>query len=376
MGKSKITKTPSTRVQYDEEETMNEEEREAFMKAMDKMTNQSMETIKKVLLIPFIYAIGIVLKLVPGLTRDLYQQPTYYEQSFTVFINSQTSDFHVIISPVIYVVMAFVILKCRGSLFFAVSISILAELSESSFSFASQNSVYAVTSIVVLGAFYVSQKVLYVNPYGLQWFGFYIVAATLSVIVLFVSMNYLGVVLGMYMSIFISSISRLGAVKGSKPKMVVEVMLLLFTSYIVFLPAAFMHRYLTTQNPESVNLVRPYVRNMQLYVKEWDRYPSVLEFGVFALAVSILFFGKYRYTSIVPLIQIFVAILGTYLIQVETPGEAAAYRFYIIKTLLMIASGIIFSAFKIPFIAQLLVGMALILQVVYRLADYFSRQFN
>lgn len=361
--------------EIDESEELNEEEKAALMRAVDSMTNKSMDTIKKVLIIPFIFAIGCALKIIPNLTRNLYKQPSYYEQSFTAFINSVSSDAQTVLAPGIYCIIPFIIMKCRGTMFVAFIISFIFLLSEPSLALASLNATYSATIILYLIAFYVSQNLLLVNPYSLKWFGYYISTAVISCIVAFTTANFLGAIIGLYMAVFISSLSRFGEAKGSKVKLVVEVILLIVTSYVVIIPVSYLLQYLRSDK-ESCNLVRPYPKNVHEYLVEWDAHPSYVELAVTVSAIFFLFFGRYRYLSIVPLIQIVVGIIATYNIQLETPGESAAYRFFIFKLLCMIASGIIFSALKIPALAQIILGLILAIQVVYRVSDFGVRVFG
>ena len=358
-----------TKLQEAQEE-VDEKTAEQLQKMVESMTAGSTEKIRRFMTVPIIYSIALVVRTIPNFNRELYFPPSSFDQPFTSYFASKFPGPSQFIPPFIYVLITYYIIICKGSLFTASLISVQLIFSEVTYSYASQNVIVSICLVFMMLSLILSRSLLENDPYSLRWFVFYASSMICALFPLYVSVNYAGFTVASYVACFISSFSRFGNVKGSKVRLIVESFLLLVTSYIVIFPLLLI--LLKIHESEDANIYQHYTFHFSDYVLEFKKRPDPFVIITIFLSIGMIRFGKYRYVNVVPILQTLVGSLSTIFIPYETPGEAVASRLFIIKTLLMISAGIIFSASKYPFISYGIPAILCLFSIGFHVFQYFS----
>ena len=359
-----------TKLQMAQEEEKNEDAEE-IQRMVEAMTRSSVEKYQKFLVLPIVYIFAMLVRMIPDFTRTLYLSASSYDQPFTAYFVSKLPGPSQFLAPIIYVLVAYYIIISRGSIITAALTAIQLICTEVTYSYASQNIVVTICLISMMISLVLSHYLLEYDPYSMVWFMIYASSMMFAFLTLYVSINYAGFTVASYIACFISSFSRFGAVKNSKARLIIESFLLLLTSYIVVFPL--MLALIKIHDSEDANTYQKYTIRYSDYMNEMRRMPTPFEYISIFISMMVLRFGRYRYVNVVPLIQIFAGVIATIYIPYETPGEAVASRLFIIRTLLMIWSGIVFSASKYNLIKYGVPALMCVLTISFRLFNFFSQ---
>ena len=361
MGKTKLQEA---------QEEVDEKQAEELQRIVESMAAGSTEKIRRFMALPVIYCAAMIARTIPNFTRDMYLPPSSFDQPFTSYFSTKFPSPSQFVAPLIFVLITYYIIICRGSIMSASLVTIQFIYSEVVYSYASQNIVVSICLILMMISLILSRSLLENDPYSMKWFVYYASSMTCALLPMYVSVNYAGFTVASYIACFISSFSRFGDVRGSKVRLIVESFLLLVTSYIVIFPLLYV--LLKLHDSEDANVYQHYSISLSDYLIEFKKRSDPFTLVTILISFGMLRFGRYRYVNVVPLIQIFVGVLCTIFIPYETPGESVASRFFIIKTLLMIGAGIIFSAAKHPFVTYGIPALLCVVTLAFHFFQYFT----
>ena len=145
--KSKIEEIKEASENNDE---LTEEEKEKFMQMLEKIGGRGTEMIKKLMILPAIYGTGVLCRAFPDFTRNIYPEIKPFEQPFSSFLISKLPGSADYTAPIIFMVIAYIIMCAKGNIFAAASVALTMIFTESTYSYASQNVPVSLSLISVM----------------------------------------------------------------------------------------------------------------------------------------------------------------------------------------------------------------------------------
>jgi len=316
-------------------------EQEEIARALEKITAGRFWNIETYLMIPICYITALALLLVPHFNNKVFKEIQRKDQPFTFIFNQKFQISTEYISPFIVSMISFYILKLKGDILVSSLIPISIVFTSRIFPLINSSFAFSISFLFYILGLLLSHNLLVHDPYSWKWFRNYIMGTFLCVLSIYFSPDFVGPCVGVYIACFISSFTRLGTCGGNKPKMVWEIIVLFFMSYIVLIPAILALSYCKNSYPS--NPVRRYTVRLMDYIELIKEEEDYFELFAVVFGLFLYKFSEKRYISIVPLIQMVCGILATMFIPYESFGIPIETRFFCIKMQLFLMSAIILS---------------------------------
>lgn len=321
-----------------------DDDQKQVMSHFMKLQEENQAKMEKVMLIPLCLIIAAMVKFVPNFSKQLFAPVKSFDQPLSYTLNSKLQSLAGFVAPLVPTILGFYVLKTKGNMLGASLIIICLMFANNWYQFMLDNFSVALPAILSAIAYAFSHNLLLNDPYGFRWYINYIICAVLCFLSVYMKGSCVGIASGCYVAVFISSFSRIGAAKGNRGKTIWEMILLLFASYIVILPATLV--FLKMRSDGLTNPINSQKISLSDYASALKKYndPSLIICSM--LAIILLPFGKYRYINLVPVIQLIIGALTTAFIHWETPGDAMMERLFYIELQLVTLAGIVLSKQK------------------------------
>ncbi|OHT03420.1 hypothetical protein TRFO_06645 [Tritrichomonas foetus] len=295
------------------------------------------------MLIPILYVASFALVLIPGFVPlNTFQNITKIEQPICAPVDHTVPGLPRFLIPSVISLFAFFIVKVKGDILVATFSALLLAFDPTFVGMMGQSPSASIMAFCVLLAYNITHNILLKDKvYGLSWFFNLLVGWFIIAFVPFFRPEGCGSLVGLYVSFLISCFSEIAKVFQSRVKMFVQLLKMIFVTYICGIPLFAFVLYLRNRNGYVAYNKRDFM--FALFKNEIIERESWVIYVFIAIGLLFIKKAKYNYISMVPLIQFIVGTIASIFMPYESPGNTIPMKLFFIKLHLMLASSLILS---------------------------------
>lgn len=317
-----------------------DEGKRLIMEQFDREVKRKAGILEKVILFGILILMIFVIQFIPSFFRE-YDEVNQRELPFSYMVDGFFGGSARYFGCFSLLILTYFITKANGSRSFVIIMALSMLFSDRYLSYITSCSSISIPFFCISLAICLSHNLLLNDPYGYVWFFYYIMCSILCSIAIYFRAEFIAPSFGCYVPVFISSLSRFGETNGVKIKLFIEVFLLIFVTYVVFIPLFYMLTYI-----REISLHNPiYSRSLNYGRLALDLFEQsdVSLFIILLLSVPLICFVKHRYISIVPILQLFISIILSSTLKYSSSLKYNTCRIMILEMQCFAVSSIIIS---------------------------------